>query len=248
MLLKEIAKAWRKQELMQHALEVLGQMISDAEYVFTHAWEACLGQAVLDATAKPIREHDKNVNRGEREVRRILVEHLTINPGQDVAGCLALMTMAKDTERLGDHGRNIFAMAIKTDGKVRNYRFCPQLDEVHKRIQPLFQKLHDAVLRSDEKLTHEVLAGYQTNKNMIKNLQTQVLDSDLQGLEAMATILLVRYFKRTNGHLGNIASGIIFPIENIDYVSRGLRQEQKQGWAMTDAPKETDDTPAAQKS
>ena len=246
-MLKMIAKAWRQEGLMRHALEVLAQMIDDAEYVFTHGWEACAGQAVVEATAKPVRRHDKDVNRGEREIRRLLVEHLSLNPREDVAGCLALMAMSKDAERVGDHGRNIFDVAVRTGGQMCNYRYFGELEAAQKRIQPLFAKLHDAVLQSDDKLTHQVLDGYLEVKEQLKELQTTVLDSDLPSREAMTTILLVRYLKRVNAHLGNIASGVVFSVENIDFVSRGLRKEKEEGWVRDDgdAGTQSDETPAA---
>jgi len=241
-MLKLLTKVWRQGGLMRHALEVLAQMLDDAEYVFTHSWEACIGQAVLSETAKPIRQHDKSVNRGEREIRRILVEHLTVNPKDDVAGCLALMAMAKDTERVGDHGGNIYGIAVMTEGKLRDYRYFEQIDAVQKSIAPIFRKLHDADLQSDGELTHQVLDEYQGVKDLLKPLQKVVLDDGgLPAREAMTTILLVRYLKRVNAHLGNIASGIIFPVENIDFVSRGLRQEREQGWAKP-APDADDQT------
>jgi len=43
----------------------------------------------------------------------------------------------------------------------------------------------------------------------------------------VATTLIARYLKRVNAHIGNTASGVIFPLENIDFVSRGLKEEEK---------------------
>jgi len=227
-MLKRVAALWQDGSLTKTAMATLGQMISDAEYVFTHAWEACKGQAVLSETAEPLKGHDKAVNRGEREVRRLVVEHLALNPRQDVAGCLALVNMAKDAERVGDHGRNIFGVAATLGGPVNAFTFFGRLDQVQELVAQLFPRLRDAVLASDGDLAHEVISANQSIKDDTKQLQSDVFASDLPAQEAMATILLVRYLKRVNAHLGNIASGIIFPVENIDFISRGLKAEQQQ--------------------
>ena len=46
------------------------------------------------------------------------MEHLSGSPGQDVSGCLAIVLMAKDLERLGDHCRNIYELASKSHRPV----------------------------------------------------------------------------------------------------------------------------------
>ena len=79
-MLKEIMAAWGDGSIMREAVQKLGQMIVDVEYVFNHAWETCLGQTVPDAISEQVREHDRAVNQAERDIRRILAEHLTINP------------------------------------------------------------------------------------------------------------------------------------------------------------------------
>ena len=104
-MLREIRKLWKDGSPMLGVVERLAQMVADAEYVYVHAWEVCTGQAVIDKTDAPLRERDKAVNRGEREIRRLIASHLGINPGEDVSGCLAVMIMAKDVERL--KGRHV---------------------------------------------------------------------------------------------------------------------------------------------
>ena len=225
-----LALLWRKEEgILKHAIETLTKMIDDAAYVCTHAWEATsMGQTVVSEKAKTLKGFDKAINQGERIVREIVVEHLTINPREDVAGCLALMNMAKDAERVGDHGTNILDIAIATQGNACSSRFADRLAEGQRQVVPLFPMLHDAILDSDEQRAHEVLDRYQQAKAHIKQLQKDVLATDFPAREAMYTLLLVVHLRRINAHLANIASGIIFPIQNIDFISRGLREERQE--------------------
>lgn len=226
-MLKELVAYWRDSGIMMDAIAKLGEMITTAEYVYTHAWEACKGQAVLQKIAIPLKEKDKRVNSAEREIRKLLVEHLSLRPGQDASGCLAVMIMAKDAERIGDHGRNIFDLAVQSEGTIPHMGLFDAMEAVSVPLTAQFDLLKQAVLESDEELAHEVLDQYQGLKSSIAQMQGSLYTSDFQGREAVVSALLVRAFKRINAHIGNIASGVIFPLENIDYVGRGLKEEKK---------------------
>lgn len=226
-MLKAIRALWKSGGLMEQAIDELVQMVADVEYVYTHAWEVCTGQAVADKTADPLKEHDKAVNRGERKIRRLIAEHLAINPGEDVSGCLALLIMAKDIERAGDHGRNVYGIGAGLNRSITGFRLFDRLDEARGGIGALLPDLRRAIRDSDEEIAHDILARYQEQKKRLKDLQTMLFASDLPStLEAVASAYLVRALTRVNAHLGNATTGIIFPIENIDFVSRGLKKEQ----------------------
>jgi phosphate transport system protein len=64
----------------------------------------CCGNVVPAEEVKDsIYTRDQSVNELERSIRRKILRHLTIHPGDDVAACLALMSVAKDAERIGDY-------------------------------------------------------------------------------------------------------------------------------------------------
>jgi phosphate uptake regulator len=226
-MLKQIRALWKDGSVMLEALERLGAMVGDAEYVFTHAWETCTGQAVAEKIEEPIGEHDRAVNRSEREIRRLIAGHLSINPGQDVPGCMAVLLMAKDVERVGDHGRNIFSVGARMDGNAGELPLYAPLNAAAGKLAELFPMLQRAILESDEELTHEILERYTSIKRDLKQLLKQLFETQMTGPQAVASALLTRYLMRINSHLGNAASGIIFPLENIDFVSRGLKEEEK---------------------
>ncbi|MFC1451797.1 PhoU domain-containing protein [Verrucomicrobiota bacterium] len=226
-MLKELKALWRDGTIMSDAVRTLARMVADASYVYGHAWEVCTGQAVKDAIAREIREHDKAVNRGEREVRRMLVEHLSINPGKDASGCLAVMIMAKDVERIGDHARNIFGVGMRLDSPITDYRLFGQLDRIQKAVGKHLPKLERAILDSDEAAVDEILTNYQEIKKQVKDAQSSLFEGEMESREAVNSTLLTRFLMRINAHVGNAASGVVFPLENIDFVSRGLRKKEE---------------------
>lgn len=226
-MLKELAQIWSKGGLMQDVIVELAQMVADARYVYTHAWEVCIGQAVISTTKEQVRERDRAVNRQERRVRRMLVEHLTINPGQDVAGCLAVMTMAKDLERIGDLAKDVFRLGVALDGKGREMKYVERIDALQQNLGSNFPRLEHAVRTSAAAEVDEIFKVYNQIKPQCRALQDDVLADELPTRETAVTVLLLHIFSRINAHIGNAATGIVFPIEDIDFVSRGLRRAGK---------------------
>lgn len=221
-MLKEIVGLWKKQGVMIKAVDTFGQMLEDCAFVFRESWHAFAQGNGMEELNEAIRERDIQVNKGEREIRRLLVEHLTINPGQDVSGCLALMSMTKDAERIGDYAKNIFDLASLLGEKRHKLRHLDKVLEFKDRIGANLVKLKEAFLDSDEGVARQILEDYTAIKAEINEVMHGLFAEDLPTSEALGTVLLLRYLKRINSHLCNVASGIILPIDKIDFVRGGL--------------------------
>ncbi|MBN1557580.1 MAG: phosphate uptake regulator PhoU [Lentisphaerae bacterium] len=226
-MLTELRALWTEDSIMHDAVKRLGNMVADSGYIAVRAWEVCKGETLPDKIAADMRRRDRAVNESERTVRRIVVEHLALNPGRDLAGCLAVMIMAKDIERLGDHARNIFGVGARIEGGVGGYRHFASLDEIHQAVAGQFPQLERAVVHSDAEAAHHILEAYKRAKPRIKALQKSLFETEMSSIEAVNTTLLTRFYMRMNAHIGNAASGIVFPVEYIDFVTRGLREEVK---------------------
>ena len=87
------------------------------------------------------------------------------------------------------------------------------------KIADNFPKLKRAFEKSDEKLAKEILRDYTSIKVECDKILTDLFDQELSTNEAVVTAMLSRYFKRINSHLSNIASGIVYPLNEIDFVS-----------------------------
>ena len=98
-----------------------------AAEVFEIAHEAVWSGDTTDATGKKLRGRDTTVNAKERELRKALVRHLSVQQGLDILFCLRLMSLVKDVERIGDYGKNLFEV-----GELRQGEFdaCPLRDDL----------------------------------------------------------------------------------------------------------------------
>ena len=221
-MLREIIAIWKGQSFMKKVVEEFGEMLTSAEYVFTQAWAALTGEADIEEIKKPLHEKDIAVNKGEREIRRKILEHLSINPIQDVSGCLVMISLVKDVERIGDYAKNIFEVGIMLEGDTKKMKYLNRLSSLHDKLATNFPKLIKAFMESDENIAQEILNAYKPIKDECNSLLHDLFSETMPTKEAVATVLLSRYLKRINSHMSNVASGIIYPLDRIDFVRGGL--------------------------
>ncbi|UCF05304.1 MAG: phosphate uptake regulator PhoU [bacterium] len=217
-MLREIIAIWKDHGFMKDVVEKFAEMLGDAEYVFGHAWGSFIGQMVIEEMRQHIYDKDIAINENEREIRRMLAEHLSINPKQDVSGCLVMMSLIKDAERIGDYSKNIFELAVMFEGETKEMKYMDRLSTIQENIFNNFEPLRRAFLESDEDLANEVLKSYPQIKDECKNMLKDLFSDALSVKEAVSTTILSRSFKRINSHICNIASGMVYPMHKIDFV------------------------------
>ncbi len=221
-MLKELIHLWKHRGIMMKAVDTFAEMLDDCTYVFEHSWVFFAEGLASEKEKQDIHERDRMVNTKERQIRRLLVEHLTMNPGQDASGCLALMSMVKDAERIGDYSKNIFDLASMTGGNMPTLRHLDDLRSVQQRIETSLKSLKSTFIDSDEERAKQILHGYLETKEVCNKVLQSLFREELPKQEALVTVLLARYLKRVNSHVSNVASGIIYPLDKIDFVRGGL--------------------------
>ena len=221
-MLKQLIAIWKQEPFIKKMVEKFGEMLSDDEYAYNCAWQVFLGKAITEQLQRECHEKDSAINSNEREIRRILLEHLSLHPKHDVSGCLVMMSMVKDAERIGDYAKNIFEVAIMMEGKSKDMKFLKRLSATQSKIAEHFPKLRRAFLESDPDLANQLLDEYAPIKSECNSILHDLFSEQLPTREAVATALISRYLKRINSHMSNIASGIIYPLDQIDFVRGGI--------------------------
>jgi len=215
----EILNMLRGSTLIKKALDEFVTMIGNCEYLYNEAWRVLSTQDDIEKIPQDFYDRDIEVNYQEKEIRRLLFEHLSIRPKHDVSGSLALMSLVKDAERIGDYSKNIFEAGILYKGTVKGIKFFDRIDATHKNIAANFPILKEAFKKSDEKLAKKILNSYPAIKRECDKILYALFDEKLSPNEAVVTAMLSRYFKRINSHVSNIASGIVYPLNEIDFVT-----------------------------
>lgn len=217
-MLGQIRNLWKGEPLMKKAISKFGEMLDDDEHLFNQAWEVFTRQVVVEQIKQAFYDKDRAVNDHEREIRRILIEHLSLQPGHDTSGCLVIMSLVKDAERIGDYAKNIFEVGVMLEEVIKDMKYLARLSSIQRKIAGHFPHLKKAFLESDANLAEEILKDYAPIKGECNNILHDLFSEQLSTREAVATALLSRYLKRINSHISNIASGIVYPLDQIDFV------------------------------
>ncbi len=215
----EIINMLRGSTLIKKALDEFITMIGNCEYLYNEAWRVLSTQDSIEKIPQYFYDRDIEINYQEKEIRRLLFEHLSIRPKHDTSGSLALMSLVKDAERIGDYSKNIFEAGVLYRGTIKGTKFFPRFSATQKNIADHFPKLQEAFKKSDEKLANEILKKYTPIKRECDKILYELFEVELSTNEAVITAMLSRYFKRINSHVSNIASGIVYPLNEIDFVS-----------------------------
>ncbi len=214
----EIVNMLRGSNLVKKAIHLFIKMINGDEYLYNEAWRVITTEETIDRIPQSFYDKDIQVNNQEKEIRRLLFEHLSIRPGHDTSGCLALMSLIKDAERIGDYSKNIFEAGILYEGNIRNMKFFERIVPTQKKISDSLSVLAKAFKNSDTKLAEGILRDYTPIKRDCDKILHELFEQQVSPNEAVVTAMLSRYFKRINSHISNIASGIVYPLNEIDFV------------------------------
>jgi len=200
-----------RRSLVNDAIDELLRMVEHAEHMFDTA-----SAALLDGAPVPdISREDQDVNVGERMVRRLIFEHLMVNPQQDLPSSLAVLGVVHDVERIGDYAKGLLELhqySQVCSGESRYHQMCRELRDT---VKPLFGKTLKGLRDSDAQACREVMRIHRE----VKAGTDKVMDAVMGDAEADRTALLCtivsRYIRRVSAHLSNVASSVVNPLDQL---------------------------------
>ena len=223
-MFKNLMAFWKGKDFLTQVLEDFKNMLNDTKNMFESVCKALIeGKESPDLKDKTY-EIDKKVNEMEREIRRRIVEHLSIQPSVDVPVSLILMSVVKDAERIGDYCKNILEVIDLLNKPLPRDDFEKLFNGIDKKIIEEFEKTHKAFIESDEKKAKEILYLEREIVRNCDDIVKKLAKSDFSTNEAVCMTLLARYFKRVAAHLANIGSSVILPITDLDFFDEKLRR------------------------
>jgi len=197
--------------LVNDAIDELLQMVRHGEHMFGVASASLLDGAPVQDVSK----EDKDVHLGERMVRRLVFEHLTINPQQDLAASLSLLSVVHDVERIGDYAKSLselmqFGQVCQEESRHR--QMCRDLRD---RVKPLFAKTLEGLRESDVDACREVMRIHEEVKKGTDELMAEVMADADAGRGAVLCTVVSRYIRRVSAHLSNVASSVVNPLDQL---------------------------------
>lgn len=220
-MFRQLFSALTSENTINLAFEDLTQMLQNGAWMFDRANEVLHSSVPADDVRGPLYERDRSINELERSIRRKVLRHLTVNPGHDVAICLALMSVAKDAERIGDYCKNVFEVGHFYREGFHVIKYQEPLDRIALQVADMFGLVIKAAQQSDEVSARKALTmAREVRLHCDRLIEELFRDEDkVEFHEAVAYSLLARHYKRVAAHLANIATAALGRLEDLDFYS-----------------------------
>lgn len=200
-----------RSKLLEAAFNDVTTMLDQAGAMLDHSVEVLLENAPLELD---LVEMDDVVDEGEREVRRLVLEHLSMNPKQDLVASLILVSIVNDAERIGDFARGLAGLASVSQSP-RTGRFATELRELAGRVRQMFALTAAAFRDDDVENARRVIVHHTVIKREFRALVDRVAASELSADMAITYASGARILRRISAHLSNIASTVVQPFDRI---------------------------------
>jgi phosphate transport system protein len=210
-------------QTLDRAFSQFLEMLDHAQWMFIRANDVLRRLATPEEVQDAIYRRDQSINELERSIRRKILRHLVINPGVDVAACLALMSVAKDAERIGDYCKNVFEVGRFYKQGFHVAAYHDRVDAVRLKTRELFPKVAQSFRESEERLARQAINTAGEIRAECDDIIEKLLSEDVavQVHEAVAYSLLARHYKRVAAHLANISTAVLGRIEDLDFRPHG---------------------------
>lgn len=216
---KEIKQLWSMDNLLSEAWIMTYEAINIDAEMFRDAVDTLWGDNV-QSVQKLIFKKDKLINKYERDIRRKVVTHISVQGGESIAAGLVLSTVVVDVERIGDYIKNIVDLTEMHPGKFSGGEMENILHEIEVSIKEMFSKAPECIEEGDVDLALEIYSATKavgrTCDTYIKKLVTGKND-ELNCSSVAVFALYFRYLKRINAHMRNIISSVINPYDRIGF-------------------------------
>ncbi|MHC4662568.1 MAG: PhoU domain-containing protein [Planctomycetota bacterium] len=227
MFFKKLFEIWTGQSLYNDMLNEFIGMLDKCTTMFGYMHDFFSGEKEPMDYKDEIFRSDKEINEMTRTIRKQVIEHLTVNPGEDLAACLILMSVVKDAERIGDFCKNMWE-AIYLYGKPILENADPErfkiIDELTDTLNSVFGATRNSFMNSNSELADSALKCTIEIAARTDKLIEDLFCSELPTKQVVLFTLFSRYMKRIASHLGNIASTVILPLHMIDFPDKPTRK------------------------
>jgi phosphate uptake regulator len=194
----------------------LQTMIADDLHSFELAIGALMGQTSPHEVGAELRATDHKVNEAERDIRRELVVHASVQGAIDTPAILVYMSIVKDIERIGDYAKNIFDLA--NDGiDLSTGMYSGEIAQAAVEV-PSF--LRDAAAAFAERDAEQAKSLLHRGDDLLDGFDARVsalVREEHPDHQSVAVALMHRYLKRIVAHAMNVLSAVVMPIDRLDY-------------------------------
>jgi phosphate uptake regulator len=218
-MFKKWLEIFRKDSLLDRAYQRSFEMLDITRSMHIEA-KISLRQREDTEIDLKVKDTDKKVNSYEREVRRMVLNHLAVACPANLPSGLVLVSIIVDIERLGDYAKNMVELALDHPGKLHGGEFEEKVVRIEEAVEDNFSQTKKCFEEGDADLAFQLLNKYAwVNEscddivvNLVKKKDEEIIPGD-----AAALALYTRWLKRINSHLRNITTSVVNPFDRIGF-------------------------------
>jgi Na+/phosphate symporter len=211
MFFRQLFRPGSPSTLVDEAFTDVSEMLQRSAEMLDHALAFLFENKRL---AVDLEDMDDLIDEAERRVRRTILQHLAVNPKQDLVASLVLVSMVQDAERIGDFARGLVELVRMARGP-RQGPFADELRQIADRLRPLFGICERAFRLGDAHEARRVIIAHRELRRALKDYRNRVAASDLSADMAVVYSGAAQILRRVGAHLGNIASTVVQPYDRI---------------------------------
>ena len=229
-MLRELLSILRASDPLQDMGANFGKMLALTLEMNIAAGQIFFGESTGDTEPKRIRERDRRVNELERVIRRQVVTHLSV-PGNeaDVPYSLLLMSLVKDVERLGDYAKNLSEIVDIHPSPPPPGQVTDELQQIRRGVEQAFRASVEVFGGSQKDVARDLIREGRLIARRCDRLIKEIGHSDFDAATTAALILGVRSYKRIGGHVLNVLTSVVMPLDKLDYYDEDEVLSAKEG-------------------
>lgn len=216
-MFKDLLSFWKGKDFLVQVLENFKTMLDDSESMYRSVCAKLLDNEEQPDLKDKIYQIDKTVNVLQKDIRKRIVEHLTLQPTVDTNACLLLMSVVKDAERLGDYAKNLLEVSEYLEKPIDKNVFAEYFDQLDQKVLELFNQTKQAFIETDLDIASSTWDYRLKIGKKCDEIVKRLAHSDLSVNEAVCFALIARHFKRITSHLTNIATSVVLPLSDLDF-------------------------------
>ncbi len=196
--------------------ETLVQMVLDGRDVFETAMDALFGGGKSKETKREIKATDRGINTAQRDVRRELMIHASLQNTVDLPLVLSYMSTVKDAERIGDYSKNFYDL-VKYGA---NFEDAPDRDELLAYRRRVSDLLAEAAATFEERNVDRARELIAKADGFLDDYDAHIkaaYRSTGAASDAVARALYFRFLKRVTAHVMNFLTSLVLPVDRLDY-------------------------------
>lgn len=214
-MFKSLLNVLKQKNLMTQALEQTQEALAKSERVTRAAVEALVSKTEPDFD---IYAMDREINQAEVEVRRMIFQHLAVNPAGDLTPALILTSTIIDVERIGDYAKNLYEQAERYPSAFPDAPHFNATRTLAEDVLEMFGDAAKALAEGNVELAKQVMDGHRRIGQRCEMEIEKITEmNDLNTRDAVILALTCRFLKRISAHLSNLASSVVNPFDRIGF-------------------------------